>query len=262
MNMHVPIILNRLKQNFREGPKTGPHVASVRSAEVRGLLAQVFPHSPSSVVEVTKLIRLAFPACESRRDTKGQKETSYVGVEQHIMASLASTPTTSLEVQLRFKDAQIKMLTARVQELEAKVHSQQQSLMAQQSVGHSSLYKDELLSLVSSSRMISDGPVAMEGLDGFALSSLITEVRQLAPSFFSLLCDLGDVRRNAEDEDTLTQNEIKALVSLCVLANARSRQTKGLQLFISIMLIARAVNKQVHDSVEVHVLVQYTSKLS
>ena len=28
------------------------------------------------------------------------------------------------------------------------------------------------------------------------------------------------------------------------------------------MLIARAVNKQVHDSVEVHIHVQYTSKLS
>ena len=67
---------------------------------------------------------------------------------------------------------------------------------------------------------------------------------------------MGDIRRNAKDEHTLTQNEIKALVSLCVLANARSRQTKGLQLFISIMLIAHAVNKQVHDSIEVDVHVQ------
>ena len=45
------------------------------------------------------------------------------------------------------------------------------------------------------------------------------------------------MRRNADDADLLTQNEIKALVPLCVLANARSRQTKGLQLFISLMLI-------------------------
>lgn len=72
------------------------------------------------------------------------------------MASLASTPTTSLEAQLSFKDAQIEMLTARVQELETKVHSQQQSVVALQSVSSTSLYKDEFLSLVSSSRMISD----------------------------------------------------------------------------------------------------------
>ena len=64
---------------------------------------------------------------------------------------------------------------------------------------------------------------------------------------------VGDVRRNADDEGSLTQNEIKALVSLCVLANARSRQTKGLQLFISLMLTVRAVNKQVHISIQVYV---------
>ena len=166
----------------------GPHVASVRSAEVRGLLARFFPHSPSSAVEVTKLIRLAFPTCESQRDTKGLKETFYIGVERY-MASLGSP--TSLEAQLSIKDAQIKMLTARVQELEMKVHRQQQSLMAQQSTSSSLLYKDELLSLVSSSRMIADGrPVTTEGLHGFSLSSLIAEVREIAPSFFSLLCDL------------------------------------------------------------------------
>lgn len=95
------------------------------------------------------------------------------------------------------------MLTARVQELEAKVHSQWQSLTTQQSVGLSSLYKDDPLSLVSSSRMISDGPITTEGLESFSLSSLVTEVRQVAPSFCSLLCDLGDVRRNADDAVSL-----------------------------------------------------------
>ena len=97
-------------------------MANVRSAEVRGLLTHAFPHSPSSAVEVTKLMRLAFPACESKRDTKGNKETFYTGVERQMASP--STPTTSLEAQLNFKDAQIEMLTVRVQELEAEVHSQ------------------------------------------------------------------------------------------------------------------------------------------
>ena len=73
------------------------------------------------------------------------------------------------------------------------------------------MYKDELLSLVSGSKMISDGPITMEGLQTFSLSNIISEIRQL------VLCDLGDVRRNADDADSLTPNEIKALVSLCVL---------------------------------------------
>ena len=154
-------------------------MASVQSAEVRGLLPRFFPHSPSSAVEVTKLIRLALPACESQHDTKGLKETFYIGIERY-MVSLGSPSS------IGFKDAQIEMLTARVQELEMKVHSQQQSLIAQQSAGSSPLYKDELLSLVSSSRMIADGPVTAEGLHSFLLSSLIAEVRQVAPSFFSV----------------------------------------------------------------------------
>ena len=227
-----------------EGPKTGPHVARVPSAEVRGLLVQFFPHSPSSAVEVTRLTRLAFPDCDSQRDTKGQKQTFYVGVQRR-MASLVSNPTTSLEAELSFKDAQIEILTAKVNELELDVQSLRRALMAQQSFGPTSLYQDELQSLVSSSSMLSDGPINMESLQSFSLASIISDVRHVAPSFYSLLCDLGDVRRNAADEDTLTQNEIKALVSLCVLANTRSRQSKGLQLFLSIMLIARAVNKQV-----------------
>ena len=83
-----------------------------------------------------------------------------------------------------------------------KVHSQQQSLVAQQSAGSSPLYKDEL-SLVPSSRMIVDGPVTAEGL----LQSCHWQV------LHSFLCNLVDVRRNADDR--LTQSEIKALVSLC-----------------------------------------------
>ena len=109
----------RLKRNFQEGPKSGPCVARVQSAEVHGLLAQFFPHSPSSAVEVTQLIRLAFPGCESQRDTKGHKETFYVGVERQ-MASLVSS-SNSVESQLSFKDAQNEMLTARVNDLEAEV---------------------------------------------------------------------------------------------------------------------------------------------
>ena len=40
-------------------------------------------------------------------------------------------------------------------------------------------------------------------------------------------------------------NEIKVLVSLCTLLNARSSRTIGLQLFLSLMLVARGTAKQV-----------------
>ena len=104
------------------------------------------------------------------------------------------------------------MLTAKVNELEVDVQSLRR---AQQSFGPTSLYQDELQSLVSSSSMLSDGPINMESLQSFSLASIISDVRHVAPSFYSLLCDLGDVRRNAKETDTLTQNEIGLPMCSC-----------------------------------------------
>ena len=119
-------------------------------------------HSFSQIaLVVTRLMRSAFPDCESQRDTKGQKETFYVGVERQMATPVSTTATISLEAQLSFRDAQIKILTARVKELEAEVHSLRQSLMAQQSLGCSSVYKDELSSLISSNSMLTDGPTTI-----------------------------------------------------------------------------------------------------
>ena len=43
-----------------------------------------------------------------------------------------------------------------------------------------------------------------------------------------------------------TRQDMKALFSLSTLLNAHSQKVKGFQLFISMMLIARATNKQVY----------------
>ena len=122
-------------------------------------------------------MRLAFPGCESQRDIKGHKETFYIGVERQ-MASLVSSsnPPTSVESQLSFKDDQNEMLTARVNDVETEVQRLRQSLIAQQSSGSTLLYNDELMSLVSSSSTLSDGPITMECLESFSLSTIIADV--------------------------------------------------------------------------------------
>ena len=44
----------------------------------------------------------------------------------------------------------------------------------------------------------------------------------------------------------MIDNDIKVLVyNMCTLLNARSRQVNGLQLLLSLMLVAQAINKQV-----------------
>jgi len=68
-----------------------------------------------------------------------------------------------------------------------------------------------------------------------------------------LINTLGDAKRNADDAEGLAAEEIKALGSLCTLLNTRSRRANGLQVFLSVMLIARGTSKQVKGSALTHI---------
>ena len=72
------------------------------------------------------------------------------------------------------------------------------------------------------------------------------EISQLAPDLLKLVNGLADTQRNTGESSDITSEEIKALVSLCTLVNAKSQRATGLQLFLSMMLIACATNKQVN----------------
>ena len=105
----------------------------------------------------------------------------------------------------------------------------------------------EVGEVLSSDGLLIHGPDTI-AIEVFSLNSLFSEFRQLAPGLVELCLSLGDTKRNSNDdyEDAqLGSNDIKVLVSMCTLLNARSRQVKGLQLLLSLMLVARAINKQV-----------------
>ena len=244
-------IVCRLKRNFKEGPKSGPSMVRVRFAEVHQMILEAFPGNNTSSVEVARLLVATFPGCEAKRDTKGKREMFYIGIERVPAESAGTSGSSSqailslpLDVQLMAERRKVQMLTAKVSELEQQLHSVQQPVTSTSSSEYArTTIKNEFSLLLSEGSKLCCGPDTLDHLTSFSLAGLIHEVRQLAPNLYSLLCDLGDTRRNARDETTT--EEIKALTSLCVLANARSQRAKGVQLFISIMLIARAVNKQV-----------------
>ena len=52
------------------------------------------------------------------------------------------------------------------------------------------------------------------------------------------------MQRNARD-GARPDEELKAVMALCTLLNARSARVKGLQLMVSLMLVARATGRQV-----------------
>lgn len=75
-------------------------------------------------------------------------------------------------------------------------------------------------------------------MERFTIDSFREEVQQIAPD------KLGDVYRNVDENDTDSVSHcgerVKALVALAVLLNARSRKCTRIQLFIGMMLVARA----------------------
>ena len=78
------------------------------------------------------------------------------------------------------------------------------------------------------------------------MEAIASVMQSLAPDLMHLFNTLGDTRRNIEKGvKGVVPNEIKVLVSLCTLLNARSSRTTGLQLFLSLMLVARGTAKQV-----------------
>ena len=89
--------------------------------------------------------------------------------------------------------------------------------------------------------MVVHGPDSPEHLHDFSIQGLVDELKQLAPTLLDLFVSLGDTKRNSDSTD-----EIETRQDMKTLLNARSQKVKGFQIFISMMLIARATNKQVY----------------
>ena len=91
-----------------------------------------------------------------------------------------------------------------------------------------SVLDSQIRHLTSPSTLVSHGPDSPEQLEKFTLDAVIAELRILAPDLLNLFCTLGETRRNANEEQGLMTEDIKALCSLCILLNARSMRVKGL----------------------------------
>ena len=91
------------------------------------------------------------------------------------------------------------------------------------------------------------GPDTIDQLSNVSIDDILSEVQNHAPLLYALFQQVGHTSRNICDrQSTLPVEEMKALMSLCTLINARSNRFKGMQLLLSMILIVRATNKQVH----------------
>ena len=91
------------------------------------------------------------------------------------------------------------------------------------------------------------GPDTLPRLDNFSFDGVIDEFQTYyAPELYHLFNQLGDLEHHQSPQQSgLTVEEMKTVTSLCTLFNARSQRFKGLQLLMSLMLVARGTGKQV-----------------
>ena len=105
----------------------------------------------------------------------------------------------------------------------------------------------EIDSAVLSRHLLLHGP---DTIDGFSMSSVIAELKATCLEVYSLVPQLS-TQRYATDSD-VPDEELKGVMAVCTLLNARSARIKGLQLMISLMLVARASGKQVYTWMHVY----------
>ena len=140
-----------------------------------------------------------------------------------------------LLLELEAERGRRMVLEQRVQDLE-------------QSIDHRIVwYKDHLRSEVDSA-ILSRGvrPDSVHDFSSFSMDAVVQELQKTCPDLCHLLQQLGSTRKNESNSKTsLTGEDLKVVMSACTLLNARSTRARGLQLMISLMLIARSTSKQV-----------------
>ena len=216
----------------------------MKFSEVEQVMKDRFPDLTN--VDVSRILRQAFPAVVTERSTFaiGVRRRSSSALSPSSQSSLVSPPNLSQAIThpLQLENAR---LLARVHQIEEE--NQHLKSLTREDTVHPSTLEQKVLQLTSSPVFV-HGPGNLEGFEKFSLDTVLSEVKTLAPNLLSLFNKLAAAERNQSDSsDDVALEGIKALVALCVLINARSRRAKGLQLFMSTMLIARATSKQVNQ---------------
>ena len=152
------------------------------------------------------------------------------------------TQNTELLLELQFERDRRVALEWEVDMLRKKV---QEGTKVQTASVYQQHLCSEIDSAVCSSQMLRHGPDTVQHFSEFSMSNVITELQASCPLLYKLVQQLGSTQRNAR-HGALSDEELKGVMAICTLLNARSARVKGVQLMISLMLVARAAGRQVY----------------
>ena len=197
-------------------------------SQIQKMLQDRFHPDVISAVETCKIMKSAFPLSQNKRLSRGGvKQTYALGIE--IMEGTFSQP------ELGDRDQLVK-----------RIHELEERLQRYENFEH---LLDEADNMVAQSVICKHGPDTLPRLDDFSFDGVIGELQSYAPELYHLFLQLGDANRHQLPQQSgLTVEEMKTVTSMCTVFNARSQRFKGLQLLMSVMLIARGTGKQVNKA--------------
>ena len=219
----------RLRAQLKPTPVSGPGTKSINLQTLQHMLMERFAPDDISLIEVTRIVNEAFLFTQHKRMLKdGVKYTYIVGIDMATQPCAQSAPPATDEKQ---------QLLRRIQELEQQV---EELKSCKQLIDES----EKVLAVAVSS---SSGPNTLSRLSEFSLDSIVADLDTNSPILFQLFHKVGDTARNQRcvGDSSFCVEEMKAIMSLCTLLNARSNRFKGMQLLLSLMLVARGTGKQV-----------------
>ena len=165
------------------------------------------------------------------------------------VASSSSSSDRMLAENIELK-RQVQQLQMRIQELEegnsdrvVQLESRLRDL--EKCLGE--ILVSEASAVLLNKGVVVSGPDTPEHLKTFTIDGVLAELKSNAQNLLDLVLNIAKSDRNLalDEDDSNSVEKLKALVSVCTLLNARSARAKGMQLMISLMLIARATSRQV-----------------
>ena len=187
-------------------------------------------------------LKPSFASASSSSAFSGTSTSAQPSVSR-TSASLSASVTSVSDLTLELQQEREKREAL---ELEVSVLRKRlaEKATAESSVDYKQKLSSEISDPVLSRNILLHGPDTVEHFDDFSMTAVIATLKATCPEVYSLVQQLGSTQRYARD-GVLPDEELKGVMAICTLLNARSSWVKGLQLMISLMLVARASGRQV-----------------
>ena len=239
-----------LQSVLSEASADEPDTKRVKVADIHDSLEVTFTPNKYTHNQVSKMISKAFPQSFTKR--AGKRRLTHVhGVDWKIRAESeqgrASTSLDLVEQKTASTSHSLEEVLLENEALKLRIRQLEDKVQCIWKFSCESLAQ-EAGAVIKAGSMIVSGPDTPEHLEAFSIDGIISELKAYAPTLLQLVQSIGEAARTQKTDgeiDWKSGENIKAVTALCTLLNTRSKRAKGMQLLVSLMLIARATSRQV-----------------